>query len=544
LGAVNGVDPARNPRIRRWDGLVAVKTGLPGGQYAELENGVQLRWEGAAGGGAAAFKTGDWWNAPARTATAESQSGTLEWPRALDGDPEARRAAGIVHHYCRLAIVQSAVNGAVTVLDDCRCFFAPATAVNSLSYVSGAGQEAMPNLAAPGQRVELGLPLVVGVPNAHCREQPASVRFTVATGGGSLSAAANTASAATTVDVPLGPDGLARAWWWMGTANLSSADTLNQLVRARLLENGVPVQLPVLFNASLSMAHRVSYDPGSCAGLNGEFTVQKAIDRLARVASLFPAGGDGGEVMPKQPLARKLRVMLANECGPLSTPNSVEWRVVGGGGRVNGAATVLTTPAGGFAEVTWTLDPTTHYQEVEARINPALNIPSAQPTSVFFSATLSTANQVAFTPGSRCGGMEKAGVDTVEEALHWLCGHQGGGSCSVTVGEGGDYATLREALQLLDGRAAVNVCLLPGVHLVDSPIALDRDSGTVKITGSGWATSVVVVNKGRLTVGPLASFTLRDVVMLSGVDTALAFKGCADVVLEHSFIAQESRTPP
>jgi hypothetical protein len=146
------------------------------------------------------------------------------------------------------------------------------------------------------------------------------------------------------VDVPLGPDGLARAWWWMGTANLSSADTLNQLVRARLLENGVPVQLPVLFNASLSMAHRVSYDPGSCAGLNGEFTVQKAIDRLARVASLFPAGGDGGEVMPKQPLARKLRVMLANECGPLSTPNSVEWRVVGGGGRVNGAATVLTTP--------------------------------------------------------------------------------------------------------------------------------------------------------------------------------------------------------
>jgi hypothetical protein len=106
LGGVNGVNPARNPRIRRWDGLVAVKTALPGAGYAELENGVQLRWENA-DGAPGVFRTGDWWNAPARTATAESQSGTLEWPRALDGTAEARRAAGIVHHYCRLAIVQS-----------------------------------------------------------------------------------------------------------------------------------------------------------------------------------------------------------------------------------------------------------------------------------------------------------------------------------------------------------------------------------------------------------------------------------------------------
>lgn len=540
LGPANGVDPARNPRIRRWDGLVAVKTALPGTGYAELENGVQIRWEDAAGGGAGVFRTGDWWNAAARTATAESLSGTLEWPRALDGTAEARRAAGIVHHYCRLGIVQS-LNGAVTLLDDCRCFFAPATEVNSLAYVSGAGQEAMPDLAAPGQRVELGLPLVVGVPNAHCRDQPASVRFSVVTGGGTLSTAESTPSADTTVEVPLGPDGLARAWWWMGTADLQNADTLNQLVRARLLENGVPVQLPVLFNASLSVAHRVSYDPGSCAGLNGEFTVQKAIDRLARVASLFPAGGDGGEVMPGKPLARKLRVMLASECGPISTANAVEWLVKTGNGTVSSA---LTTPVNGFAEVTWTLDPGTHYQEVEARINPALNIPSAQPTSVFFSATLSTADEVAFTPGDRCGEMKQAGVDTVEGALHWLCGRNGGGSCSVSVGEGGDFATIREALELLKNRAAVNVCLLPGIHVIDTPIKLDRDAGTVKITGSGWASGVAVLKEGRLMVGPLASFVMRDVTMLSGVDTALAFNRCADVVLEHCFIAQEARVPP
>jgi hypothetical protein len=548
LGGVGGVDPSRNPRVRRWDGLVAVKTALPGQGYAELESGVQLRWEGAADGGAGAFRTGDWWNAAARTATAESLSGTLEWPLGLDGEPEVRGAAGIVHHYCRLGIVQSDA-GVVKLLDDCRCFFAPATEVNSLAYVSGAGQEAMPDLANPSQRVELGLPLVVGVPNAHCREQPASVRFTIVQGGGSLSAAAGTASNLATLDVPLGPDGLARAWWWMGTANLAAAATLNQLAQARLLENGVPVQLPVLFNASLSMANRVSYDPGLCDGLKAQFTVQKAIDRLAHAASLYPASGDGGEVMPGTPTTRKLRVMLASECGPISTKDAVMWRVVPGmgAGKLNGSpGTVKTTPVNGFAEVTWALDPTTHYQEVEAFINPQAGLHLAEPTRVFFSATLSTADQVEYTPGDKCGAdMKAAGIDTVEKALNWFCEHQGhGGGCSVTVGEGGDYPTLAAALAQLGEVAAVNICLLPGIHQVTSRITLDRPFGTVRITGSGAASLVAVMNKGGFTVKTLAGFTMRDVMMLSAADTVLEFDGCADVVLEHCLIGQESRAKP
>jgi hypothetical protein len=308
----------------------------------------------------------------------------------------------------------------------------------------------------------------------------------------------------------------------------------------------VPVQLPVLFNASLSVAHRVSYDPGQCDGLKGQFTVQKAIDRLSRVASLYAAGGDGGEVMPGKPLARKLRVMLASECGPLSTTGAVEWRVVTGTGKLNGGAgPVLTTPSGGFAEVDWALDGTTHYQEVEARINPALNLPSAEPTSVFFSATLSTAAEVAYTPGEQCGGdMKAAGIDTVEKALNWFCQHQGHGGCSVTVGEGGDFATLAEALATLKDHAAVNVCLLPGTHQVTGPIRLERDFGTVRISGSGIASMVVVTNKGGFSVGPLASFAMRDVMMLSGVERVLRFNGCSDVVLEHCFIAQQSFAAP
>jgi hypothetical protein len=114
----------------------------------------------------------------------------------------------------------------------------------------------------------------------------------------------------------------------------------------------------------------------------------------------------------------------------------------------------------------------------------------------------------------------------------------------VTVGEGGDFATLAEALATLKDHLAVNVCLLPGVHQVTGPIKLERDFGTVKITGSGIASLVVVVNKGGFDVRSLASFAMRDVMMLSGVETVLRFNGCADVVLEHCFIAQQSFAKP
>ncbi|HEU0077858.1 MAG TPA: DUF6519 domain-containing protein, partial [Longimicrobiaceae bacterium] len=210
----DGVNADRNPRIRRWDGLAAVKTDLPGDGYQELENGVQVQFQ------AGTYRSGEWWNAAARTATAESQSGTLEWPLEAKNTPRALRPAGIVHHYCRLGVVKSAANVAVELQQDCRCLFAPATELNALEYVSGAGQEAMPDIGKPKQRVELGLPLVVGVPNTHCRTEDGLAHFKVTRGKGSLSTTPKTETGLDELEVKLGADGLAIVYWWLGTEDL------------------------------------------------------------------------------------------------------------------------------------------------------------------------------------------------------------------------------------------------------------------------------------------------------------------------------------
>ncbi|MFS8086325.1 MAG: DUF6519 domain-containing protein, partial [Acidobacteriota bacterium] len=130
------LDPTRHPKLRRWDGLGAAKI-----NFMDLENGVQVRFvEGS-------FRTGDFWTAAARTATADTQSGNIEWPRE-GNQPVAQLPSGINHRYCRLAMAHW--NGeSFDVVRDCRNLFPPITELTSLSYVSGDGQEAMPDIAAP-----------------------------------------------------------------------------------------------------------------------------------------------------------------------------------------------------------------------------------------------------------------------------------------------------------------------------------------------------------------------------------------------------------
>ncbi|HYH79020.1 MAG TPA: DUF6519 domain-containing protein [Longimicrobium sp.] len=417
LGGGDGIDMARNPRVRRWDGVGAVRgdSDYPAEAYTALEDGVEVRFD------AGTYATGEWWLIPARTATAEAQSGGVEWPLDADEVPLARRPEGIQHHYCRLAVATLA-GGAVTALEDCRCFFAPLTRVNALSYVSGAGQEAMPDPVATGEKVPLGQPLVVGVPNGHCEPGEETVRFTVRDGAGDLSANGTAWGGQTTLDLPIGADGLARCWWRLsGDHDAADPATLQQRVEARLLQDGVPVQLPIFFNASLSVAHQVSYDPGACGGMAGRNTVQKAIDRLAGFVRIHAAGGQAQEVMPGESLDRTLSVRLASDCGPVQAAAAVRFEVTKGtaAGRVDGSVTVVVdTDADGLAEVTWTLDPGEHFQEVRATALPAAGV-LAEPETVFFTATLSTADRVAYDPGA-CATL--SGDTTVQAAIDRLAG--------------------------------------------------------------------------------------------------------------------------
>jgi len=113
------------PRARRWDGRLVATTTNP--QWVGLEHGVQVQIT------AGTFREGDYWLIPARTATAVDP-GTIEWPRADDGTPLAQRPAGVVHHSCKLAMVDVTAAGFATgagTLIDCRPQFPALTAIQA-----------------------------------------------------------------------------------------------------------------------------------------------------------------------------------------------------------------------------------------------------------------------------------------------------------------------------------------------------------------------------------------------------------------------------
>jgi len=130
-----------------------------------------------------------------------------------------------------------------------------------LLYVGGDGQEAMPGNLLPQ-------PLCARVVNEQAPVSGARVRFTM-TGGGSLSIAQ---------PVVTGAAGLAECRWTLGAAG-------PQQVEAVLLDaanNPIPGQV-LRFNANLSIASQVAYDPKACDNLTGAATVQDAIDLLCKL---------------------------------------------------------------------------------------------------------------------------------------------------------------------------------------------------------------------------------------------------------------------
>jgi hypothetical protein len=121
-GPAGGLDMTRHPKLRRWDGVAAAKRhpSNPDRDWIELESGAQVRFS------AGSYNRGDHWLIPARTATADAQSGKLEWPTAESGEPLPLPPAGIRHHYCRLAVLQ--FDGeTITSVEDCRNLFPPLT---------------------------------------------------------------------------------------------------------------------------------------------------------------------------------------------------------------------------------------------------------------------------------------------------------------------------------------------------------------------------------------------------------------------------------
>lgn len=160
FAGTNGVDPDRHPKLRRWDqsGAVATANGVPmTTTWMPLEDGVEVKFDNNA------FRVGDYWVIPARTATGE-----LEWPpfEIPNAAPEAQPPRGIQHHFCRLALIGfDAGAKAWGIVDDCRKIFPPLTeccdgAPSGALHVTGTNwknDDPMPltTIAKDGLRVHL-----------------------------------------------------------------------------------------------------------------------------------------------------------------------------------------------------------------------------------------------------------------------------------------------------------------------------------------------------------------------------------------------------
>ncbi len=121
---VPAIVQAKRPRLRRWDHQDPSNEGiLTSTGWILLENGVQVRFE------AGAFRPGDFWLIPARTATTAG-GGTVEWPAPGDTPAALLEPHGTLHHFAPLAVVAVPGNGTFT-LTDCRRRFPALTEITA-----------------------------------------------------------------------------------------------------------------------------------------------------------------------------------------------------------------------------------------------------------------------------------------------------------------------------------------------------------------------------------------------------------------------------
>jgi hypothetical protein len=394
---VSGAAPAaadlgQAPIVRRWDSPEGPEP-VTGGEWLDLEDGVQVQFEPAG-----VFRTGDYWQIPARTAQPRTDgahlAGDVEWPAGGAG-PAFQPRHGVEHHVAAIALLQRA-GADWTVLADCRRLFPPVTELVRLAYAGGDGQEAMPGQPLPQ-------PLQVAVANGTAAVEGARVRFTAA--AAELAAtAAGLAAPQDSVEVTTGPDGLARCFW------LPVPGGLSRSARAELLRSdGTPIGTPVDFAANPSVASQVAYDPGDCAGLAGAGTVQQALAALAGTTTLVAVGGDGQAAAPGEALPFPVVVQVRSDCGPVAGAQ-VRCRVDSGGvadtaaGLAGAAAeVVVATGPDGRAECFWRLGDDDPVQALRAELVAG----AGEPGRHAFTANLRTA--AGTVPGLRVQEVRLAG---------------------------------------------------------------------------------------------------------------------------------------
>ena len=327
LGAAadGAIAAARKLRVRRWEaGPLSIPKGTT--WLALGTDGVRVNFDKNV-----SYRTGDYWMIPARTATND-----IEWPGG------AQPPANIPHLLTPLARIKVDGAGGITLLSDCRTLFPPLSALISLLYVGGDGQQAEPKEAGNAAALPLAKPLTVAVMRGKLPVAGAPVRFDIVGGTGSLN------GGGTSTTVPTDANGLANCNWSLAP-NVSDAA---QQVEARMLDDGnAAFGNPVRFGA-----------------------------RVFGLLEMKLAGGDtqtqanppGGSAPIE--LAEPLRVAVTRANRPLAnalvrftlTGGTGSLREIGGGA---GAASVdVQTDAEGIAACLLTLVPGGPFGQVRAQL--------------------------------------------------------------------------------------------------------------------------------------------------------------------------------
>jgi len=460
-----------------------------------------------------AVVAGDFWLAEVREA--QHQSGAV---LIKDAPPQ-----GIEHRYLTLGKVVGGVLQENPEADR-KYAFPPLTEMTRMFIAAGDGQDAMPGH-------ELLNPLRVGVANGEWPVSGATVRFTLESGAGTLSLITGPFAAATLPVEVKTLNGLAHCYWKLGDG--IAPHVRNQRVKAELLGvDGSPLQHPpVYFNANLSTADQVAYQDPVC----GSGTVPTVHSLLVGdSAALWPASDGFGNITVKDVLdallcklkAKHIPFYPENCAAGVLAPTVKTGLGISGNTQVHEVLQKLIcelragiipydpgTKAGRWTDI---LDaneapPTTVQDAIDELIQwmestdisyqvPDCGTPptvrsllmadwdtpgeKTQKIDAVFDKLLcafrATHLPLDLTDTDLCPDLKTAG--SVQAALKILCDRKSGGGCAVSVGVGGQYPSLLEALADLKDARHINICLLPGSHRIGR---FDIAHDSVKITGSG-----------------------------------------------------------
>jgi len=257
-----------------------------------------------------------------------------------------------------------------------------------------------------------------------------------------------------------------------------------------------------------------------------------AFPPLTEMTRLFLAGGDGQEVVPGKPLPQPLRVGIANGEWPVAGA-TVRFQIEAGGGTlapVNGGK----TDVDGVAQCVWSPDSSV---DANFRVKASLIDPD-QPGDadkdmnppVYFYANQVTADQVHFVPAPGCEKLKTA--TNVQQAIDLLCKSNRSG-CTVSVGNGGEFSRLDDAIgQIIKaGKVDVCICLLPGDHDLSKGLKVSGQLvHHLKIVGCAGSRVMLGDTEKMVFIG-LRSVVLRDLNMYSGSRPLqqLIFEQCHEV---------------